>query len=70
VFDITIASNQPAVFRGDLTPVRTAAGPVGPVIRRGSNTIYVIPGCYLGNRPPRDVSLPPGCDIKRARTVS
>jgi hypothetical protein len=70
VFDITIASNQPAVYRGDLTPVRTAAGPVAPVIRRGSNTLYVIPGCYLGNRPPRAQSLPPGCDIKRSRTIS
>jgi hypothetical protein len=43
---------------------------VAPVIRRGSNTLYVIPGCYLGNRPPRAQSLPPGCDIKRSRTIS
>ncbi len=69
VFDITIASNQPAVYRGDLTPARTAAGPAAPVIRRGSATLYVISGCYLGNRPPRAPSLPPGCDIKRMRTV-
>jgi hypothetical protein len=70
VFDITIASNQPAVYRGDLTPVRTAAGTAAPVIRRGSDTFYVISGCYLGNRPPREVSLPPGCDIKRSRTIN
>jgi len=69
VFDIAIASNQPAVYRGDLTPVRTAAGPVAPVIRRGSNTFYVIPGCYAGNRPPRARSLQPGCDIARMRTI-
>jgi len=69
VFDITIAPNQPAVHRGDLMPARTAAGPAAPVIRRGSNTLYVIPGCYLGNRPPRAPSLPPGCDIKRMHTV-
>ena len=25
-------------------------------------TIYMIPGCYLGNVPPRQVTLPPGCD--------
>jgi hypothetical protein len=69
VFDITIASNQPAVYRGDLMPVRTAAGPAPAPIRRGSDTFYVIPGCYLGNRPPSEVSLPPGCDLKKVRTI-
>jgi hypothetical protein len=69
VFDVTIASSQPAVHRGDLMPVRTAAGPAAPVIRRGSDTFYVIPGCYLGNKPPREVSLPRGCDIAKAKTI-
>jgi hypothetical protein len=69
VFDVTIASNQPAVHRGDLMPARTAAGPAAPVIRRGSDTLYVIPGCYLGNLPPRAVSVPRGCDIAKARTI-
>jgi hypothetical protein len=69
VFDITIASNKPAVYRGDLTPVRTAAGPAAPVIRRGSPTLYVIPGCYIGNRPPREGAVPRGCDVAKARTV-
>ena len=64
-FDIDIFSSEPAVHRGDLTPVRSAAGP----IRRGSDTFYVIPGCYLGNRPPSEVSLPPGCDPNKARRV-
>jgi hypothetical protein len=67
-FDIDILSSQPAVYRGDLTPVR-AAGPAAAPIRRGSDTFYLIPGCYLGNRPPSEVSLPPGCDVKKVRTV-
>jgi hypothetical protein len=29
-------------------------------------TIYVIPGCYVGNVPPRDVLLPAGCDAAKA----
>jgi len=68
-FDIDILSSQPAVYRGDLTQARPAAGPAAAPIRRGSDTFYVIPGCYLGNRPPSEVSLPPGCDIKKARTI-
>jgi hypothetical protein len=65
-FDVDIFSGQPAVYRGDLTPVRPAAA---APIRRGSDTFYVIPGCYLGNRPPSEVSLPPGCDLKKVQTV-
>jgi hypothetical protein len=68
-FDIDILSSQPAVYRGDLAPVRPAFGPAAAPIRRGSDTFYVIPGCYLGNRPPSEVSLPPGCDLKKARTL-
>jgi hypothetical protein len=68
-FDIDIFSSEPAVHRGDLTPVRSAAGRATGPIRRGSDTFYVIPGCYLGNRPPSEVSLPPGCDLKNVRTV-
>jgi hypothetical protein len=67
-FDINIVSNQPAVYRGGLTAVR-AAGPAPSPVRRGSDTFYVIPGCYLGNRPPSEVSLPPGCDLKNTRTI-
>ena len=69
-FDINIVTNQPAVYRGDLTPLRRAAEPAAPAPRRGSATFYVIPGCYAGNRPPRARSLPPGCDISRARTIN
>jgi hypothetical protein len=68
-FDINIVSSQLAVNRGDLTPVRQAAGFVASSIRRGSDTFYVIPGCYLGNLQPREVELPPGCDLKKARTI-
>jgi hypothetical protein len=67
-FDVDILSSQPAVHRGDLTPLRPGARAAVPA-RRGSDTFYVIPGCYLGNRPPSEVSLPPGCDPKKAQTI-
>ena len=31
-------------------------------------TIYVVPGCYVGNVPPQQVKLPAGCDPQRAIT--
>ena len=40
--------------------IRPAEPPVPPA------TIYMIPGCYIGNLPPREVKLPAGCDPDRA----
>jgi hypothetical protein len=68
-FDINVVSSRLAMNRGDVTPIPPAAGFVAPSISRGSSTFYVISGCYLGNRPPSEASLPPGCDIKKAKTI-
>jgi hypothetical protein len=68
-FDINVVSSQVALNRDSLTPVPSAPGFAATSINPGSSTIYVISGCYLGNRPPREVSLPKGCDIAKARTI-
>jgi hypothetical protein len=68
-FDINVVSSQLALNRDNLTPIPSAAGFAATSINPGSSTIYVISGCYLGNRPPREVSLPKGCDIAKARTL-
>jgi hypothetical protein len=39
-----------------------------PFVPSGDRTVYVIPGCYVGNVPPKDVKLPPGCDLKKLTT--
>ena len=33
-------------------------------------TIYVVPGCYVGNVPPQQVTLPAGCDGRGSITFS
>ena len=38
----------------------------GPRADIPPTTIYVIPGCYVGNVPPKDAGLPAGCDEGRA----
>lgn len=61
-FQVRIAAGQSIAYRGSLTPVEPpAAAP--PALPR--STMYLIPGCYLGNVHPREVSLPPGCDLTR-----
>jgi len=69
-FDINVVSSLLALNRRDnLTPIPSPAGFAASSINRDSSTIYVISGCYLGNRPPSEASLPPGCDIKKAKTI-
>jgi hypothetical protein len=69
-FDVNLTRGQSATFRRTLTPivraqpapdatVKTQPAPKQPV------TFYLIPGCYIGNVPPKDANLPATCDIKR-----
>jgi hypothetical protein len=39
-----------------------------PFVPTGDRTLYVIPGCYVGNVPPKDVKLPAHCDLKKVTT--
>jgi hypothetical protein len=63
-----ITAGQPTHYRGDLTAVR--ASPLGAPPRAAGGTMYVIPGCYAGNRPPRDSALARGCDVARLRVLT
>ena len=49
---------------GPLPPVEPVVQP--PQVVPPPTTIYVIPGCYIGNVPPKDAGLPAGCDPGRA----
>ena len=71
-FDVNLARGQSATFRNTLMPITRATQPAPgdavkalPVAKQPS-TFYVIPGCYIGNVPPKDANLPSTCDIARA----
>ena len=68
-FDINVVSSQLALNRDNLAPIPSGAGFAATSINPGPSTIYVISGCYLGNRPPRQASLPAGCDSAKAKTI-
>lgn len=44
--------------------------PEPPFVPTGDRTLYVIPGCYVGNVPPKDVKLPAHCDLKKLTTFN
>jgi hypothetical protein len=62
-FNVGIAANQTTRYRGDLeklAPPPAASVPAAPPIP--PKTMYIIPNCYAGDRPPSG-TLPRGCDI-------
>lgn len=44
--------------------------PEPPFVPSGDRTLYMIPGCYVGNVPPKDVKLPADCDLTKVTTFT
>jgi hypothetical protein len=65
---VTIAAGQGLRYRGEL--VAAGPQPVATESVRTPQTMYVISGCYAGNRPPTESALPRGCDIAKLRTLT
>jgi len=77
IFDVEIMSDRLITYRGALEPSAPASPSTPPPspkpsvnVPAGSKTMYLIPGCYMGNVSPKDVVLPAGCDIKKLVTIT
>jgi hypothetical protein len=64
VFDTRIYAGSETTFRAAMEPL-TQQPPAQPT---GNRTMFIIPGCYMGNAPPSAGELRPGCDINRLVT--
>lgn len=77
-FSAEIADGRSITYRGTLertenvSPSIPAATvpPASPAPPAGSKTMYMIPGCYLGNVSPKNVTLRPGCDLSKLTTIT
>jgi hypothetical protein len=65
MFDARFVPGGTVTRRGALEPLENAAALPRAT---GSRTMYVIPGCFMGNARPEAASLPKGCDINRLVT--
>lgn len=65
-FDMRIVAGRDVTYRGTLEPLvedqSNSPKPTGP------KTMYVIPGCYMGNVAPHPGALPKSCDVRRMTT--
>lgn len=68
--DVRISAGRSITYRAALKPLDTKPGPDRSAPAPAApSTIYMIPGCYLGNVPPKDVALPATCDLSRVTTL-
>jgi hypothetical protein len=65
VFDARFVPGGIVTRRGALEPLADSAALPRAA---GNRTMYVIPGCFMGNAPPQPSALPKGCDIERLIT--
>jgi len=65
--EVTIAAGQGVRYQTDLVAARSASLVASPP--HPPQTMYAIPGCYGGNTPPVQASLPKGCDIAKVRVL-
>ena len=71
-FDVNLTRGQSATFRRTLTPIvrppkpATDAAVNAPPAAKRPAVFYLIPGCYMGNVPPKEANLPATCDVARA----
>ena len=66
-FEVTIRAGEPLRYRFDMAPTRRADVIAAPP--RPPQTMYMIAGCYAGNRPPVADNLPKGCDVAKVRVI-
>jgi len=65
--EVNIRAGEPLRYRFEMAPTRPAEVIAAPP--RPPQTIYMIAGCYAGNRPPVAANLPKGCDVAKVRVI-
>jgi hypothetical protein len=65
--EVAIRAGEPLRYQFDMTLERRAAAV--PIPPRPPQTMYMIAGCYAGNRPPVAANMPKGCDVAKVRVI-
>ena len=63
--DVRVVANDVVTYRGTLDAHREPPAPTAAA----RQAMYVVPGCYIGNVPPRPERVGSGCDVKKVRVV-
>ena len=65
VFRVRIEAGRSTTYKGALKPTSAPASPAPAP----PSTMYLIPGCYLGNVHPQELTQPVDCDLRQLITL-
>jgi len=68
-FDVLVQPSETITYRTDLEPLPERRVAAAAVARAVPKTFYVIPGCYAGDKPPKNRPLPRGCSASKMRVI-
>jgi len=70
-FDVRVPENDTLTFTRELDPIERRAPPAAaaPAAEVPHKTMYIVPRCYVGDRPPAADDLPSGCSLADLRVL-
>jgi hypothetical protein len=66
-FDVRVPENDTVTFTRELDPAVDRPAPEPVVVPR--KTLYVVPMCFIGDRPPLVSDMPAGCRVEDVRVI-
>jgi hypothetical protein len=66
-FDVRVPENDTVTFTRDLEPVSDRPAPEPSVVPH--KTMYIVPMCFIGDRPPQSGDMPAGCRVEDVRVI-
>jgi hypothetical protein len=68
-FDVRVPENDTVTFSRELDPASASRPPAAAAVEIPHKAVYVVPRCYIGDRPPLPGDLPAGCRLEDMRVI-
>ena len=68
-FDVRVPANDTVTFTRELDPLDAMLTPPVARVEIPHKALYIVPRCYIGDRPPLPSDLPAGCTLDDVRVI-
>lgn len=68
-FDVRVPANDTVTFTRELDPLDREPPRAAPPVEIPHKALYIVPRCYIGDRPPLLSDLPAGCTLDDVRVI-
>jgi hypothetical protein len=68
-FDVRVPENDTVTFTRELDPFVDGQAATSEPVAIPHKALYVVPQCYIGDRPPLASDMPAGCRVEDVRVI-